>query len=156
LIGKLDLNRLSIKAVRPDKGRALVVTWKDGGESIIDVAGPIGAFAVFAPLRDDDTAFRNVRVGEWGWSVHWSDDMERSEDLELAADTLRRLALEQDVAWLRHWRASHGMTQAEAAVAVGLSPRMWRYYEAGSHLLPKTVRLACVGLDAQAAAGAAA
>ena len=25
---------------------------------------------------------------------------------------------------------------------------MWRYYEAGSHLLPKTVRLAAIGLDA--------
>jgi hypothetical protein len=122
----------------------------DGGESIVDVGGPIGTFAVLAPLRDDVDAFRNVQVGEWGWSIHWSDDM------ELAADTLRRLALEQDVAWLRRWRASHGMTQAEAAVALGPSPRMWRSYEAGSHLLPKTVRLACIGLDAQAAAGAAA
>jgi hypothetical protein len=144
------MGRPSIKAVRADKGRMLVVTWKDGGESIVDVAGPIGTFAVFAPLRDDDSAFRAVRVGEWGWSIHWSDDM------ELAADTLRRLALEQDVVWLRRWRASHGMTQAEAAVALGLSLRTWRAYEAGSLLLPKTVRLACIGLDAQAAAGAAA
>jgi DNA-binding transcriptional MerR regulator len=40
------------------------------------------------------------------------------------------------------------MTQAEAARALGISPRMWRYYEAGSHLLPKTVRLAAIGLDA--------
>ena len=31
----------------------------------------------------------------------------------------------------------------------GEGPRMWRYYEAGSHLLPKTVRLAAAGLDAQ-------
>jgi DNA-binding transcriptional MerR regulator len=44
------------------------------------------------------------------------------------------------------------MTQAEAAQALGVSPRMWRYYEAGSHLLPKTVRLAGIGLDAQAEA----
>jgi hypothetical protein len=27
---------------------------------------------------------------------------------------------------------------------------MWRHYEAGTHLLPKTVRLAAIGLDAQA------
>lgn len=40
------------------------------------------------------------------------------------------------------------MTQAEAARALGIDPRMWRYYEAGSHLLPKTVRLAAIGLDA--------
>jgi hypothetical protein len=161
-IREADLDSPNSKAVHPDKGRLLVVAWKAGGESVVDVAGPIGAFAVLAPLRDDDGAFRNVQVGEWGWSIHWSDDkgrskdLGRSKDMELAADTLRRLALEQDVEWLRRWRASHGMTQAEAAVAVGLSPRTWRAYEAGSLLLPKTVRLACVGLDAQAAAGAAA
>ena len=40
------------------------------------------------------------------------------------------------------------MNQSEAARALGVSPRMWRYYEAGSHLLPKTVRLAAIGLDA--------
>ncbi|MFZ2006975.1 MAG: hypothetical protein WAV02_17970 [Stellaceae bacterium] len=36
--------------------------------------------------------------------------------------------------------------------ALGVSPRMWRYYEAGEHLLPKTVRLAAIGLDAEAKA----
>lgn len=48
--------------------------------------------------------------------------------------------------------AARGMTQGEAAAALGVSPRMWRYYEAGSHLLPKTVRLACAGFDAHAKA----
>jgi hypothetical protein len=41
--------------------------------------------------------------------------------MELASDTLWRLALEQGVEWLHGWRASHGMTQTEAAVALGLS-----------------------------------
>jgi hypothetical protein len=118
---------------------------RTGGESIVDVSGLIGKFAIFASLRDDDAVFRNIRIGEWGWSIRWP------EDMELASDTLWRLALEQGVKWLRGWRASHGMTQAEAAVTLGLSPRMWRYYEAGTHLLPKTVRLACIGLDAQTA-----
>jgi len=31
-------------------------------------------------------------------------------------------------------------------------PRMWRCYESGSHLLPETVRLAGIGLDAQTGA----
>ena len=44
------------------------------------------------------------------------------------------------------------MTQAEAASALGVNPRMWRYYEAGEHPFPETVRLACAGLDAQARA----
>jgi transcriptional regulator with XRE-family HTH domain len=46
----------------------------------------------------------------------------------------------------------HGLTQADAASALGVSPRMWRYYEAGEHPLPKIVRLAAAGLDAQARA----
>jgi hypothetical protein len=103
-------------------------------------------YAVFAPLRADDSLFGAVEVGEWGWCVHWS------EDLEISSDTLWRLALEQGAAWLRAWRTAHRMTQGEAARALGVSPRMWRYYEAGSHLLPKTVRLAAFGLDAQARA----
>jgi DNA-binding XRE family transcriptional regulator len=106
----------------------------------------LSRYAVFAPLVTDAGLFRTVKVGEWGWNAHWSDD------LEISADTLRRLALDQGGAWLKRWRTQKRMTQAEAAKALGVSPRMWRYYEAGSHLLPKTVRLACAGLDAQAEA----
>jgi hypothetical protein len=134
----------NIRAVRADKGRSLAITWKGGTESIVDVSRHIADYAVFAPLRTDDDLFRSVKVGEWGWCVHWSDEM------EISADTLWRLALEQGAAWLRAWRQARGMTQAEAAKALGVSLRMWRYYEAGSHLLPKTVRLAAIGLDAQA------
>lgn len=136
----------NIRAVRAGKDRMLVVTWKGGAESSIDVGGHLAAYAVFAPLRAGDVGFQAVAVGEWGWSVRWS------EDMEIASDTLWRLALDQGSTWLRTWRRSHRMTQAQAAAALGVSPRMWRYYEAGSHLLPKTVQLACIGLDAQAAA----
>lgn len=133
-------------AVRAGSGRILHVTWRGGAESPVDVAEYLARFAVFAPLRADDAAFRKVALGEWGWSAHWTDDM------ELASDTLWRLALEQGSAWLRAWREAHRMTQAEASAALGVSPRMWRYYEAGTHLLPKTVRLACAGFDARAQA----
>lgn len=114
-----------------------------GAESVIDVGQHVLSFKALAPLQDDDL-FRKVHVGEWGWCVHWSDE------LEISSDTLWRLALEQGSAWLRRWRTAHDMTQSEAASALGVSPRMWRYYEAGTHLLPKTVRLAGIGLDAQA------
>jgi len=136
----------NIRSVRADGGRTLVVTWKGGAESVVDVGPHLRAYRVFATLRDDDRAFRSASVGEWGWSVHWADDM------EIASDTLMRLACEQGAAWLKAWRDAHGMTQAEAAAALGVSPRMWRYYEAGTHLVPKTVRLACAGFDAEAQA----
>jgi Protein of unknown function (DUF2442)/Helix-turn-helix domain len=133
----------NIRSIRACGDRRLVITWKGGAESIVDVSKLLADYAVFRPLRDDEL-FRKVTVGEWGWCSHWSDD------LEISSDTLWRLALEQGSLWLRAWRAAHHMTQAEAASALGVSPRMWRYYEAGSHLLPKTVRLAGIGLDAQA------
>jgi hypothetical protein len=136
----------NIRSIRPDDDRRLVITWKGGTESIVDVSKLLADYPIFKPLRDDDDLFHKVTVGEWGWCSHWSDD------LEISADTLWRLALEQGSSWLRGWRAAHNMTQAEAASALGVSPRMWRYYEAASHLLPKTVRLAGIGLDAQARA----
>jgi hypothetical protein len=136
----------NIRRIRADRDRNLLVTWRGGAESVVDVGPHLAGYAIFAPLRRRDAAFKAVAVGEWGWCAHWSDDM------EISADTLWRLALEQEAAWIKAWREAHGMTQAEAAAALGVSPRMWRYYEAGTHLVPKTVRLACVGFDAAAKA----
>ena len=128
----------NIKADRAEYDRRLAITWRGGAESVVNVAEHIDEFARFAPLRDDDRLFRAVSVGEWGRCVHWSDE------LEISSDTLWRVALGQESAWLRAWRKAHGTTQSEAAKALGVSPRMWRYYEAGTHLLPKTVRLVAV------------
>ncbi len=142
----MDSGTPNIRTIRADAGLGVVVGWKGGAESTIDLSDHLRRYAAMAPLIGDDRLFRSVSVGDWGWSAHWTND------IEISSDALMRLALEQGAAWLRQWRASHGMTQAEAADALGVSVRMWRYYEAGSHLLPKTVRLACAGLDSQARA----
>lgn len=137
------MNGRSIQRLRAGLDRTLIITWKGGAESPVAVGAHLDAFAVFAPLRADAEAFATVTVGEWGWNAHWSDT------LEISADTLWRLALEQGAAWLRDWRKGRvpKLTQADAALALGVSLRMWRYYEDGTHLLPKTVRLAAIGLD---------
>jgi hypothetical protein len=132
----------NIRAVAAGGDRAVLVTWRGGAESLVDLREHLATYAIFAALRADDDMFRRIAVGEWGWCIAWSDDM------QISSDTLWRLALEQGAAWLREWRGDHRMSQAEAAKALGVSPRMWRYYEAGTHLLPKTVRLAALGLDA--------
>jgi hypothetical protein len=136
----------NIRAVAAGGDRAVLITWRGGAESVVDLREHLATYAIFATLRADDDLFRRVTVGEWGWCIAWSDDM------QVSSDTLWRLALEQGAAWLREWRGDHRMSQAEAAKALGVSPRMWRYYEAGTHLLPKTVRLAARGLDAAARA----
>jgi len=80
----------NIKSVRSDGDRRLVITWKGGAESIVDVSKLLANYAVFRPLQDNNDLFRKVTVGQWGWCGHWSDD------LEISSDTLWRLALEQE------------------------------------------------------------
>jgi hypothetical protein len=79
----------NIRSIRPDGDRRLVITWRGGAESIVDVSKLLANYAVFRPLRDNNDLFRKVTVGEWGWCGHWSDD------LEISSDTLWRLAFEQ-------------------------------------------------------------
>ncbi len=136
----------NMKSIHAERDLLLTIIWKNGAESSVEVGDYISAYSIFSPLRDNPAEFNKVGLGEWGWSAHWSDD------IEISSDTLWQLALEQGSSWLRGWRDNHKMTQSEAAKALGVSARMWRYYEAGTHLLPKTVRLACAGFDAQARA----
>jgi Protein of unknown function (DUF2442) len=79
----------NIRSVRADKHHSFVITWKGGAESVVDVSQHLADYAIFAPLRGNDDLFSAAAVGEWGWCVQWSDD------LEISSDTLWRLALEQ-------------------------------------------------------------
>ena len=79
-----------IVAVAPgDEPMTLHVRWDKGEESLIDISGMIQSFRVYAPLRQSPELFRQVRVGEYGTDVVWTDE------IDMAADTLWRLAQEQ-------------------------------------------------------------
>ena len=124
----------------------LRVRWEDGGESVVDVSGPIQTFRIFAPLRDDRAIFRQVHVGEHGTDVVWT------EEIDMAADTLWRLAQEQSGETLsadafRAWRERKAYTLDAAAKALGLSRRMVAYYEQGEKPVPRTVALATRALE---------
>lgn len=124
----------------------LRVRWQQGGESAIDVSGPVGSFRVYAPLRDDPALFAQVRVGEHGTDVAWTDE------LDMVVDTLWRLAQEQSGATMtaaafRRWRERRAYTLEGAARALGISRRMAVYYEAGDRPIPRTVALATQALE---------
>lgn len=99
----------------------------------------------------DPTVFRRARLGKRGGYVVFVTD-----DLELAADNLRNLALEQSggIGHERIWNWLHrnGLTQEQAATAIGISRRMLNYYLSGAKAIPLTVWLACVGWESQRAA----
>lgn len=64
----------------------------------------------------------------------------RGEEVDMSAEAFRR------------WRKSLGLSQKEAAAALGLKRRIVQYYEKGERDgdpvdIPKTVRLACAALS---------
>src|SRR5438445_191160 len=67
----------------------LRVCWDKGEESLIDVSGMIQSSRVYALLRQSPELFRQVRAGEHGTDVVWTDE------INMAADTLWHLAQEQ-------------------------------------------------------------
>src|SRR5580692_8771357 len=135
-----------IVAVAPgEQPMTLRVRWDKGEESLIDISGMIQSFRVYAPLRQSPELFRQVRVGEYGTDVVWTDE------IDMAADTLRRLAQEQTGETMtpdafRHWRERKAYTLDEAARALGLSRRMVAYYEKGDRPIPRVVALATQAL----------
>jgi hypothetical protein len=66
-----------IVAVAPgERPMILHVRWDKGDESLIDVSGIIQSFRVYAPLPQSPELFRQVRVGEHGTEVVWTDEID--------------------------------------------------------------------------------
>ncbi len=136
-----------IVAVAPgNKPMTLRIRWDKGDETLVDASGMIESFRVYEPLRRSMKLFRQVRVGEHGTDIVWSDD------IDMAADTLWRLAQEQAGVTLspdafKHWRERHAFTLDTAAAALGISRRMVAYYEQGTKPIPRVVALATRGLE---------
>ena len=110
------------------------------------MSGLIATFRVYEPLRRSRDLFRRVRVGEYGTDVVWSDE------IDMSADTLWRLAQEQSGITMspdafRHWRERKAYTLDTAARALGVSRRMIAYYEQGARPIPRVVALATRALD---------
>jgi hypothetical protein len=122
------------------------VRWDRGDESTIDLSGLIETFRVYAPLRASSELFRQVRLGECGTDIVWTDE------IDMSADTLWRLAQEQTGATMtpdafKSWRVRKHYTLDDAALALGLSRRMVAYYEDGRRPIPRVVALAARALE---------
>lgn len=123
----------------------LRIRWDHGDENSVDVSAMLEKFRVYAPLRQDTALFRRVRVGEHGTDIVWSDE------LDMSADTLWRLAREQSGVTMsaedfRQWRQQKALTLDAAASALGISRRMAAYYDHGDKPIPRVVALATQAL----------
>lgn len=139
-------SKVRIHSVKPVTGQhALQVEFSNGKHYTVQLAGHIRSFPVLEPLEDLEL-FRKAQVGEWGFDVTWGDD------LELAATTLHRLALEQagevmPTQAFKRWLAANQLSLSTAAVELGFSRRTITAYSSGAALIPKHVALACKGWE---------
>jgi len=138
--------RRIVAASAARKPFALRLRWDNGDENQVDVSGLVETFRVYEPLRASPDLFRKVRVGDLGTDVVWTDE------IEMSADTLWRLAQEQSgltmsAAEFRDWRERQAYTLDTAAKALGLSRRMVAYYEQGAKPIPRVVALATRALE---------
>jgi len=124
---------------------ALTLTFADGATLAVDLSRLARDYPALSALADSHL-FASARIDARGGYVVWIDD-----DLELAADNLRNLAVEQAGGIgnerLINWMHKHGLTQERAADALGVSRRMLNYYLSGAKAIPKTVWLACLGWE---------
>lgn len=80
---------LRIAAVSRLGGRTVHISWRDGGQKIVDLSPAILSHRHFIPLRDNDALFRTVAVNEDGNALQWDGG------IELSAEWIERLPLAQ-------------------------------------------------------------
>lgn len=126
---------------------SLLLTFADGEQFSVSLDEIITRQPTLHRLTDPEV-FASAAIGEWKDTVIWADD----DNLELAADNLRALAVEQTGGCsherLWNWMARNELTLDRAAQELGLSRRMLAYYRSGEKPVPRTVALAMKGWDA--------
>ena len=129
-----------------EKPLTLHILWQSGRETLVDVSEWIAKFRVYAPLLASPGLFAQVRLGEYGTDVVWTDE------IDMPANTLWRLAQEQaglamSPESFKRWRERRTFTLDSAAEALGVSRRMVAYYEQGEKAIPRVVALAARALE---------
>ena len=143
------MKRPRLAAVKALSGRRLRLTFVDGSVYTVSLAGEFDKFPALAPLRSAKAFAKAVIVEDEGWTVEWP-----ALDIQIGADTLwldaqAQNASDENTRLFARWRARHGLSLAEAAKALGMTPRTMSSYGSGSRPVPRYIALACKGWEAE-------
>jgi hypothetical protein len=144
-----SMKRPRLSAVEPLPNYQLKMTFINGDTLTVDKRETVFSKLGLAPLRDP-AAFAKAQIipGE-GWTVEWADF-----DIQIGADTLWLEAMQQnapdeDTRTFLAWRVRHGLSLADAARALGMTPRTMSAYGTGARPIPHYIALACKGWEAE-------
>ena len=145
----MSKDHFQLTAVTATTPYNLRLTYADGEVLTVNLQSWIASTKALHPLKNADL-FVKAKRGLGGRSVDWADGA--SVELDLGADNLRNLAIEQagGIGHERIWNWLHetGLTLEQAAQALGISRRMLIYYRDGEKPIPRSVWLACLGWEA--------
>jgi hypothetical protein len=124
----------------------LALIFADGYAAEVDLSDLIARHPTLARLRGRKV-FSKAAIDEWKRGVIFAGD----DELSLASDNLRALALEQAGEYSHQhvivWMHKNGLTLDDAARALGISRRMLAYYRSGEKPVPKSIGLAMLGWE---------
>ncbi|MDP2254363.1 MAG: DUF2442 domain-containing protein [Thiobacillus sp.] len=136
-----------IVSVSTEPGMAVAVGLSDGRALRVALNGLAESLSVFSPLENPGE-FATARVADFGWTLEWA--CGASLDVDRVELALEQVGMAANVAF-RHWQDAHRLSLSQAA-AIGLSRRTVSQYRTGVRPVPRTVALACKGLEAEQAA----
>lgn len=136
-------DHLRLTKAKALKNSCLKLTYADGANFNVDLSDWIKSSSYLKPLQDQ-SFFASAKLSEFGRAVEFG-----KGEIDLAADNLRNLAIEQSggIGHERIWNWMHenNLTLDEAAEVLGISRRMLAYYRNGEKPIPRHIWLACVG-----------
>jgi hypothetical protein len=132
-----------IAAVSAVSDTALHVSWKGGGEDVIELAGWIARGSpILEPLKEP-ALFRKPGLTDYDAVVFWGDE---NGDLGIDAYHLSLLAEEQrafEAVDLAAWQVEMAVSDEEAADLLRTSFGQFKAWKAGTAVVPSQVAMLC-------------
>ena len=143
-----SMKRPQLREVQAMPGHLLKLTFRNGASYVLRFAEFFDESPGLAPLRDEN-AFMQALMDKSGWIVEWPD-----HDIQIGADTLwldaqAQNAVDENSRIFAQWRARNGLTLADAALALEMTPRTISAYGTGARPVPRYIALACKGWEAE-------
>ena len=130
-----------IQSVTVTGPASIRIGWRNGAQSLIDLAGWVGrGNRHLAPLTDP-AVFARAGVGAYGGNVTWDGD---EGELAIDAYHLSMIAEEQAPFTAKDtaaWQSALEISNADVADLLGISPHSWANYKSGSEIPVTIVRL---------------
>lgn len=143
------MKRPRLESVEVISGYRLRLVFRDGSVFTVSLADAIDRLPGLKPLQNRSAFSKAQIIEDEGWTVEWP-----ALDIQIGADTLwldaqAQNATDENTRVFAQWRAQNGLTLAQAAQALGMTPRTMSAYGTGSRPVPRYVALACKGWEVE-------